>query len=441
MSNKSKSDALQIFQAAVASVKPMHLMHQHLHVDENSVRIGNYQHELNTINQIIVIAAGKAAGEMAQQAEEQLGALITSGICITKYHHRLPLKIIQSIESGHPLPDENSLRAGATIKQLLKNVSGTDVVLVLLSGGASALMEDLQEGMTLKEVQQTVSALIRAGASIKEINTVRKHLSRLKGGGLARIAYPAYIHTLVLSDVVGDPLDVIASGPTVPDTTTFSEASSVLRKYQLWESIPESITSHISKGLKNEVAETAKPGDMWFVNSFITIIGSNRIALLSAKKEAETLGYLTRIWKENAEDDTVQLARSFVHQLLLVEDSRPVCLLIGGEPTLKVDGNGLGGRNQHFVLCGLDAMIKNPVMMHRSITLLSAGTDGTDGPTDAAGAIVDLDINHALPDRNGLQQYLKNFDAYHYFEKSGALIKTGPTQTNVMDIIVALLYE
>ncbi|MEO5647405.1 MAG: DUF4147 domain-containing protein [Chitinophagaceae bacterium] len=440
MAKNNKLDALQIFNAAVASVMPINLLQQHLHIDKNNLRIGTRVIELHTINKLLVIAVGKAAAAMAVQAEQLLTEAITAGICVTKYQHSLPLKKLKLLEAGHPIPDEKSIQAGAKILLLLKNLTEKDVVLVLLSGGASALIEDLPEGFVLKNVQQAVDSLMRCGASIHEINTVRKHLSKLKGGGLARAAFPAQVHTLVLSDVVGDNLDVIASGPTVPDTSSFADAIAVLDKYKLWESIPVNIQQHLHKGLKNEIDETPKVNDTIFEKCFTTIIGSNKIALLAAAREAKSLGYHTNIFKNNADDNTEQLARTMVKQLADYSGVLPACFLAGGETTLEVTGSGMGGRNQHFVLCALDEMLNLYQAYKNNLTVLSAGTDGTDGPTDATGAIADLKSYNAIPDiKPTLNKALTEFDSYNFFEKNYGLIKTGATQTNVMDIMMVII--
>jgi hydroxypyruvate reductase len=244
-----------------------------------------------------------------------------------------------------------------------------------------------------------------------------------------------------LSDVIGDNLDVIASGPTVPDTSTFEDAASVLDKYKLWETMPANIKHYLHKGLKNEIAETPKAGDAIFKNCFTTVIGSNKIALLAAAGEAQSLGYHTKIFKENADDNTEQLARTMVRQFTNYTGILPACFLTGGETTLNVNGNGKGGRSQHFVLCALDEMLNYPDAGYKNnFTVLSAGTDGTDGPTDATGAIADLKTYRNQPDiHENLRESLAQFDSYHFFEKNGGLIKTGATQTNVMDIMLLII--
>ncbi len=439
----TKQDALQIFNAAVNAVGPMKLMRQYLYTDNKSIHIGTRAIVIDDINKLLVISVGKAAAAMALQAEHQLGDLITEGICVAKYHHALPLKKIELMEAGHPIPDEKSIQAGEKISRLLKNASEKDIVLVLLSGGASALMEDLPEGCSLNDIQQAVGCLMQCGAGIHEINTVRKHISKLKGGGLAKVAFPAKVHTLILSDVIGDNLDVIASGPTVPDTSTFSDASCVLDKYKLWETIPVNIKHHLQKGLKKEIAETPKTGDLIFKDCYTTIIGSNKIALLAAADKAKSLGYHTNIFKENTDNNTEHLARIMVRHLKDYNDALPACFLCGGETVLKIKGSGKGGRNQHFVLCALDEMLSCCNDDHtNNLTALSAGTDGTDGPTDATGAVADLKTYRDKTDiKKDVKRSLAEFDSYNFFKRNGGLIKTGATQTNVMDIMLLLISQ
>lgn len=431
-------DALSIFKAAVESVQPKYLMQQHLRQNKTHIIIGDQNIPLNAIGKLIVIAAGKAAAAMAQQAEEQLAGLITAGICITKYEHALSLQKLELIEAAHPVPDENSLLAGKKVLDLVSRLMPNDIVLVLISGGASALVADVPEGCSLFELQTTVDLLLKSGASIHEMNAVRKHLSYIKGGQLARNAQPARVFSLILSDVVGDDLDVIASGPTVPDSSTFADVWQVLKKYNLLSIIPENIKTYIEKGVNKLLPDTPKLSDEFFRNTFTQIIGSNRIALKAAEKKALALGYQAHIYKENVTDDAEELARKLMQELTDYKGTLPACILLGGETTVKVTSKGKGGRNQHFVLCALDELSAiNNNDLKNSITVLSGGTDGSDGPTDATGAVGDVKMinNSSL----SIKEYLKNFDAYHYFEQTGGLIITGPTQTNVMDIMMVLV--
>jgi glycerate 2-kinase len=427
--------AIQIFEAAVEAVQPAHLMRRHLYADNTNVYIAGNAIARQKINQFIVIAAGKAAAAMAQQAEQQLANIITNGICIIKYEHALPLQKIKIMAAAHPVPDANSIKAGDAVLHLIKGLHKNDVVLVLISGGASALMADIPQGCTLQDVQTTFELLLKSGASIHEMNAVRKHLSKIKGGQLAKAAQPAKVFSLLLSDVVGDDTATIASGPTVPDYSTFYTVHQLLQQYQLWHSIPESIQQYLTKGLHKQIADTPKINETFFTNTFTQIIGSNRIALAAAAQKAAQLGYNTIIYKENVTGDTAQFARDLLQQCKDYNSALPACILAGGETTLQVTGTGKGGRNQHLVLCALDELSKHPPGKN-NITILSAGTDGTDGPTDAAGAVAGAAMLQAgIPVKN----YVENFDAWHYFEQTGGLIKTGPTQTNVMDVMMVLI--
>jgi glycerate 2-kinase len=431
----SRANAIQIFKAAVEAVQPPRLMQQHLYTDENCIHIAGHILSKSSISNLIVIAVGKAAAAMAQQAELQLGNIITDGICITKYEHGLPLQKIKLLETAHPVPDENSVKAGGAVLELITGLTKDDVVLVLISGGASSLMADVPEGCTITDVQTCFELLLKSGATIHEMNAVRKHLSKIKGGQLAKAAQPAKVFSLILSDVVGDDTDTIASGPTVPDLSTFNDVQEILLKYQLWHAIPAAIENHLTKGLQQQIAETPKPGELFFQNTFTQIIGSNRIALQAAAAKAKQLGYYTIIYKENVTEDAEQFARAFIQQFIYYTGTKPACILCGGETTVKVTGNGKGGRNQHLVLCALDELSKQK-KLHHTITVLSGGTDGTDGPTDAAGAVND---SNSLPDDLLLKKCLADCNAYHYFEQTGGLIKTGPTQTNVMDVMLLLI--
>jgi glycerate 2-kinase len=431
----SRANAIQIFEAAVEAVQPQQLMQQHLYADEEYIHIAGYALRKSSINNVIVIAVGKAAAAMAQQAELQLGNIITNGICITKYEHGLPLQTIQLLEAAHPVPDENSIKAGEAVLRLINGLTKDDVVLVLISGGASSLMADVPEGCTITDVQTCFELLLNSGATIHEMNAVRKHLSKIKGGQLAKAAQPAKVFSLILSDVVGDDTDTIASGPTVPDRSTFTDAQEILLKYKLWDSIPAAIRNQLTRGLQQQITETPSPGELFFQNTFTQIIGSNRIALQEAATKAKQLGYHTIIYKENVTEDAEQFARTCIQQFIHYTGVKPACILCGGETTVKVTGNGKGGRNQHLVLCALDELSKQK-KLHHVITVLSGGTDGTDGPTDAAGAVAD---SNSLPDDLLLKKCLADCNAYHYFEQTGGLLKTGPTQTNVMDVMLLLI--
>ncbi|HSN07400.1 MAG TPA: DUF4147 domain-containing protein, partial [Hanamia sp.] len=374
-----------------------------------------------------------------KEVENILGNKITSGHIVVKYGHGCELKYIDVSESGHPLPDENGYLATQKILQIAKNAMANDLIICLISGGGSALLADFPEGSSISDVISANDLLLKCGADIKEINAVRKHLSKVKGGQLARIASPAKVVSLILSDVIDDSLDAIASGPAVPDTTTFKDASGILVKYNLLEEMPEVFVKHLEKGTSGMIPETPKAGDPVFNNTENIIIGSNKTALEACRKRAIELGLNSIIITSQLEGDVVEVAKSLVNTAVAFQkdDSikKPCCLLFGGEATIKVSGNGTGGRNQHLALYAA-LLLKDK----KGITLLSAGTDGNDGPTSAAGAVVDTQtFEDACLKKLDIKKYLQNFDSFHFFEKEGGHIITGPTMTNVMDIIVVII--
>jgi glycerate 2-kinase len=389
---------------------------------------------------LIVIGFGKASCPMAKSLEDQLFDLIDYGIVITKYKHCPSpnmLKKIRIFEAGHPVPDENGLIATEAIINLLKGVDKNILLICLISGGGSALFVSPYEGITLNEKQKVTELLLKAGANISELNTVRKHISKVKGGRLAEIAYPAKIISLILSDVIGDRLDVIASGPTAPDKMKYNEALNVLEKYGLIALTPTSVLETLHKGANGLIPETPKEGDKAFRNPENIIIGSNRKALEAAKTKAEKLGFHAEILSSEISGEAREVGRRLAKKGIEAKGKGQGarCLISGGETTVTVKGNGLGGRNTEFALSfameieGIDG-----------ITLLSAGTDGTDGPTDAAGAIVDGEtVKKAKAAGLNPEEYLRNNDSYNFFKKIDGLFVTGPTGTNVMDIQIMVV--
>jgi glycerate-2-kinase len=379
---------------------------------------------------------------MAVETEKIFGEYIRDGLVTTKYGHALTTRKIRIKEAAHPVPDENCIMAVAETRQLLNKVTPDDLIICLISGGASALWCDVPAGASLREIQTMFEELIKSGAAIGEINTVRKHLSCIKGGQLIRYCGGAKIISLIISDVPGDDLTVIASGPTVADASTFGDAYAVLLKYNLLSRLPQSISGHIEKGIQGMIEETPKPGDLLFKNTVNKIIGNNKIALLAAAGSAEALGYHTLIIPQLITGDAEEEAKKLITLAANYEGEKPVCILQGGETTVNVTGKGKGGRNQHFVLAALNELQKlQNENSSDEITILSGGTDGTDGPTDATGAVADRDtVNKAAQKNLSIQQYLNNHDAYHFFETTtGSLLITGPTQTNVMDIMMAIV--
>jgi glycerate 2-kinase len=436
-----REHALQIFTEAVKAVQPQYLLPRHIQRNGEELRLGDQYFARGSFNKVYVVGAGKASAAMARQVEIILGDLISEGVIVTKYDHGFPLQKIRCIEAGHPVPDEKSVQAGKEIVQLLKSAGERDLVIALISGGASALMVDYPPGSSLEELQKLFTRLLHSGADITEMNTVRKHLSPLiKGGQLVRAAHPASLVSFILSDVIGDPLESIASGPTVADTSTFKDAWNVLEKYRLVHHLSAAIHEWLQQGMNGTVTETPKPGDAIFNSTHNFLIGTNRVALEAAAKTATSLYYHTSIITDKLSGEASEQAAALIQQVTDYNGPRPACLLLGGETTVTIKANGKGGRNQEFVLAALNSLQQASIPAENMPVILSAGTDGTDGPTNAAGAVIDKDVATAA---QKLQlravDYLKKNDSYHFFQQAGGHIITGPTQTNVMDIVVILI--
>ncbi|HET6462014.1 MAG TPA: glycerate kinase [Syntrophales bacterium] len=391
-----------------------------------------------------VVSFGKAAYPMTKAVSDSADDLLTAGVMITKYGHVPRSEVspkIEVFEAAHPVPDIEGVIATERVITLLKKADRDTLVVCLISGGGSALLVAPHRDIFLSEKQDITQLLLKAGANIQELNTVRKHLSRVKGGRLAEIAYPAHVLSLILSDVIGDPLDVIASGPTSPDDSTFQDALQVIKKYGLGGRTPEKVLSILIRGAAGEVPETPKKGNPAFARVENVIVGSNKKAIETARREAEALGYKTMIVSTDlqgeARDAASWLAGKAIEarKNLARGSEEKVCLVSGGETTVTVRGNGLGGRNTELALA-----FAEKIRGAGGIVLLSAGTDGTDGPTDAAGAIVDGDtVDRAEAAGINPRDYLENNDSYHFFKTAGGLLITGPTGTNVMDLQIILL--
>lgn len=432
--------ALRIFNAAVRAVDPGEAVHRHLTRDGLRLRIGQETVDLANVGEVVVVGCGKAAAPMAAAVEEIVGDRIGRGVIVTKYGHVQPTRLIRAHESGHPVPDDAGVAGAQAVLDHVRGLGPNALVLVLISGGGSALTPAPVEGISLAEKQALTRALLACGADIREMNTLRKHISRFKGGQLARAAQPARVVTLILSDIVGDPLDAIASGPTVPDPTTYADALAILDKYRIRGEIPTTIRSRLEAGARGEVPETPKPDDPLFARVSNLIVGSNIQALEAARSEARALGLTPMILSSSIEGETREIAR--MHAALAREARTsgnpvkpPACLISGGETTVTLRGSGKGGRNQEFVVAAALDIAGLP-----QTVILSAGTDGTDGPTDAAGAIADGETcARALAAGLNPRKTLDINDAYPFFEKLGDLILTGPTKTNVMDVRLVLV--
>lgn len=435
-----RTELLAMHRAALAAVDPYHAVSDIL-VNAREGRgllADTFVAEEN--RRTVVIGAGKASARMAKAVENVLDGRIAGGLLVVKYGHTERLEMIDQVEAAHPVPDEEGVRGTKEMLDLLRTAEGRTDVLCLLSGGGSALLVAPADGLSLADKQAVTDLLLKAGASIEELNAVRKHLSAVKGGRLVRSALPARVVTLILSDVIGDRLDVIASGPTVPDGSTFGDALAVLDRYGLRPEVPRRVLAFLERGRSGKEPETVKKDDPCFRGVKNVIVGSNAQALGAAKECARRMGYLPRVLAEPLKGDVRQAARSLaVRALRLQRNLSPVdrlCLLAGGETTVVVRGTGKGGRNQEMALAmalELDG--------REGITFLSAGTDGNDGPTDAAGAMVDGETA-ADARRTGLDpaRFLENNDSYTFFQRydaatgADAHLSTGPTGTNVMDL-------
>jgi hydroxypyruvate reductase len=436
-----REDALKIFSSAIAAVDPENAVNSFLLRNGDILKAGGKTYDLSMISRIFVVGAGKASAPMAKAVETILGDRINKGIIVVKYGYGLSLNRIDLIEAGHPVPDENGLAGARKIAGLLVSCTENDLVISLISGGGSALLPLPAQGISLADKKKVTDGLLKCGADIHELNTVRKHLSISKGGGLAKTAYPATVINLMLSDVIGDDMDVIASGPFVPDSSTYIDTINIIDKYGIRHEMPATVISRLSEGAEGSIPETPKSGDPIFERVTNTIIGSNILACKAAREEASSAGYNSVILSSMSEGDTTEIARAHIaiaRETLLLDNPAkpPACIISGGETTIIVKGSGMGGRNQEFALVAA----KEISGMDKNIVVLSGGTDGTDGPTDAAGGVVDTGTA-ARGNEKGLNidTYLDSNDSYNYLKQTGDLLITGPTRTNVMDVRILLV--
>lgn len=451
---RNREKAWQIMRAALDAVDPGAAVRKHIHFVAGHLTVtdpqgGEHTYARDELDRVLVVGGGKAGAPMAAAVADILGEGVTGGVVVVKHGHTLPDRAttgaIEILEAGHPVPDRAGLYGAGRIADLLRGTTTRDLVLCLISGGGSALMTCPVPGVSLADLQTLTQVLLGCGATINEINTIRKHISQLKGGQLAQMAAPANVVSLILSDVVGDPLEVIASGPTVPDPTTFEDAWSVLDRYGVGDEVPTSIIDHLTAGLEGTIPDTPKPGDSLFARVHNVIIGSNRLAAYAAAKEAQRLSYDTTVLTTFLEGEAREvgkvvagLAKGLAHGEMMhpagVPLSRPACLVLGGETTVTLRGEGKGGRNQELALAAALSLVG-----WENLLIACLATDGTDGPTDAAGAFADgTTIPRALSLGLDANSHLMRNDAYHFFQKLDDLVMTGPTKTNVNDLILIL---
>jgi len=429
-----------IFRTAVDAVDPETAVQRHVAVKGRRLKLGTEQLNLDDFERILLVGAGKATAPMARALEAILENRISAGAIVVKDGHGLKLKATRVFEAGHPVPDGRGVSGSEAVLDLVSDAGKRDLVLCAISGGGSALMVAPAPGLTLADKQDATRHLLACGATIHEINTIRKHLSRIKGGLLAKTASPATVASLVLSDVVGDDLDVIASGPTVPDRSTFAEAEAILRRYGIWQAVAPAVRERIKGGVSGEFPETPKPGDPAFARGVRLLVGTNLQALEAAALAAGRLGYRPLVLTSKLEGEAREVAKVYgaiAREVVATGKplAKPACILSGGETTVTLRGDGRGGRCQEFALAAAIALAGTP-----GVVVLAGGTDGSDGPTDAAGAVADGEtIIRSSAMGVDARDHLRRNDAYRFFEKLDGLLVTGPTRTNVMDVYMLLV--
>ena len=424
--------------SALTAVDPFEAVRRTVTRRGSTIQVGEQQYDLKRYKRIFAVGAGKASARMAAAIEHRLGARLSGGVVVVKYGHGTSTSIVDLQEAGHPVPDLAGQRAAGAILALLNQLTVDDLVFVLLSGGASSLLPAPAPGITLADKQRTTALLLLSGATIYEINAVRKHLSAMKGGRMAA-ATRARMITLILSDVLGDDLGTIGSGPTAPDGTTYADAIQALCRYGIWKKVPPSVRTHLLKGRRGTYPESPKPAARIFRRVQNQIIGNNQAAVEIVSRMAKQDGLHPLILTTSLQGEAREAAKWFGAMAReIVATGRPVrrpaCVIAGGELTVTVHGKGRGGRAQEFALAAARELAGLP-----NVWIAGFGTDGTDGPTDAAGAIVDgQTLTRAAQLAADPMEYLDRNDAYHFFKSVGGLIHTGPTGTNVNDLYLLI---
>lgn len=443
---------LSIARAAVDRVNPESMIKNTVTVYRDRFRIKTEETEsvidLRDFTRIIVLGAGKATAPMARAMEEILGPRLTGGVIAVKPGHASDLKTIRQVEAGHPIPDRGSMDAAYEIARLAVEADEKTLIINLISGGGSALLTlPITYGgrsLTLEDMRTATAALLKSGADIIEVNCIRKHLSGIKGGWLAKLAFPATVISLILSDVVGDDLQSIASGLTVPDTSTWRDAMEIVKRYGLEQRLPTPVMDVFAAGLKGELPDTPKPDSPAFGKVRNILIGSNAQALTAARGKGEELGFTTAVLTSRLTGEAREVAKVFagIAQDMAASGmlcGKPACILAGGETTVTVRGGGKGGRNQEMALAFLEEIRRRPEAF-AGVLFASLATDGNDGPTDAAGAFASFNLlSRAEAAGLSINDYLTDNDAYHFFDAVDGLIRTGPTNTNVCDVQILLI--
>jgi hydroxypyruvate reductase len=435
-----RRDAREIFAAALKAADPIDATKRHLRTERSLLWIGERFYDLSQHERVFIVGAGKASGRMALALQGLLRERLSGGIVIVKRGYAVSAEKIDIVEAGHPIPDQAGVDATEKIIALLRQTGERDLVLCPISGGGSALLTAPVPGLSLEAKQRTTEALLQCGAAIQEINAVRKHISKVKGGRLAKLACPSALASLILSDVVGDPIAAIASGPTAPDPSTFGDCLELIKRYALGAKIPPFVRDFLAAGARGEVEETPKPGANVFDRIYNFVVGNNQLALSAARQKAEALGYHVLALSSSLEGEARGVAAEHAAIAKQIRSNGkpvgpPACVISGGETTVKVLGDGLGGRNQEFAL---SAAIEIEGL--EGVVALSGGTDGTDGPTDAAGGVVDgTTLQRAKAKGLEARDFLDRNDSYHFLQATGDLLVTGPTFTNVMDIRLVLV--
>ena len=435
---------LEIFKHGVSSVQPNNILDNFIKVKSKKIIVteGSKQKIYSKINRVFPVCIGKASVDMAKKIKKIFKVSnfkIEKGILIVNKENFSKVKGFKCFSSGHPIPNRNGLDASIFLENYLGKLEKNDLVLIFISGGGSALAPYPVDGISLEEKIIINKILLESGANIKEINIVRKHLSKLKGGNLVKICNPAYVHSFILSDVIGDDLSSIASGMTTYDNSTFRDVKKILNKYKIWTKIPKNIKNHINNGEKNKELETPEKNNQIFRKTNNTLIGSNNLCLNNIKNLCKKYNINSKIWFKNIDGDVKKISKKFSNNIKKIKYKTPVLLISGGETTVKVNGKGKGGRNQEFALYFAIEMKKiNP---SKSFIILSAGTDGRDGPTNAAGGILNQGSLEKIKKKKvNLEKELLNNNSYQVLKKINSLVIIDGTNTNVADVQLIYLF-